>query len=93
MVSIIALSLFNLFVLLRPPKALELILELMPIPFSARASLAAFVLVNVVVSLAFEEWATQLIAKMIGALMKLQREKKRYLEGKAYKVVEGGMRQ
>ncbi|KAG8214021.1 hypothetical protein J3R82DRAFT_10776 [Butyriboletus roseoflavus] len=92
MVSVIALSLFNLFVLLRPPKALEVILELMPIPFSARAMLAAFVLVNVVVSLAFEEWATQLIAKLIGALMKLQQEKRRYREGKAYKAVEGGMR-
>jgi len=92
MVSIIALSVFNVFVLLRPPKMLGLLLELMPIPFSARASLGAFVLVNIVVSLAFEEWATRLIARMIGALMKLRRERKRYLEGKAYKVVEGGMR-
>lgn len=92
MASIIALSLFNLLVLLRPPKALELILELMPIPFSARASLAAFVLVNIVVSLAFEEWVTQVIARMIGMLTKLVREKKRYREGKAYKFVEGGMR-
>lgn len=91
MVSIIALSLVNLFVLFRPPKALELILELMPIPLSARASLAAFVLVNIIVSLAFEEWATKLISKLIGALMKLQQEKKRYREGKAYKAVEGGM--
>lgn len=88
MVSIIALSLFNLLVLFRPPKALELILELMPIPFSARATLAVFVLVNIMVSLAFEEWVAQLIAKLIGALMKLQREKKRYREGKAYKAVE-----
>lgn len=92
MVSIIALSLFNLFVLLRPPKALELILELMPIPLSARASLAAFVLVNIIVSLAFEEWATQLISKLVGALMKSQLGKKRYRDGKAYKAVEGGMR-
>lgn len=92
MVSVIALSVINLFVLLRPPKALEVILELMPIPFPARALLAAFVLVNVVASLAFEEWATQLIAKVIGALMKLRQEKRRYREGKAYKAVEGGMR-
>ncbi|KAG9316705.1 hypothetical protein JVU11DRAFT_2765 [Chiua virens] len=92
MVSIITLSLFNLVVLLCPPKSMELILELMPIPFSARAWLTAFVLVNVVVSLAFEEWATELIAKLIGALMVLRREKKRYQDGKAYKVVEGGMR-
>lgn len=91
MVSIIATSLFTLFILLRPPKALVLILGLLPIPFSARAWLAVFVLVNVAVSLAFEEWGTQLIAKVIGALMKLGREKKRYRDGKAYKMVEGGM--
>ncbi|KAF8444715.1 hypothetical protein L210DRAFT_3040504 [Boletus edulis BED1] len=92
MVSIITLSLLNLFLLLRPLKGLEPILELMPIPFSARVLLAIVVLVNVVVSLAFEEWATRLIATMIGALMKLRRGKKRYREGKMYKVVEGGMR-
>ena len=92
MVSITALSLMNLLVLLCPPKAFELILELLPIPFSARASLAGFILVNIVVSLAFEEWATQLIVKLVGALMKLRQEKRRYREGKAYKAVEGGMR-
>ncbi|KIJ67879.1 hypothetical protein HYDPIDRAFT_83436 [Hydnomerulius pinastri MD-312] len=92
MVSIIALSLFNLLVLLRPPKPVELILELMPIPFSARLWLAVFVVANVVTSLAFEQWATQLISQVIGALLAFRREKRRYREGKAYKAVEGGMR-
>lgn len=92
MTCIIVLSLFNFLVLLRPPTVMVHILQLMSIPFSARVWLAVIVLVNVVVSLAYEEWATQLIAKVIGALMKLRQEKKRYREGKAYKVVEGGMR-
>ncbi|KIK97368.1 hypothetical protein PAXRUDRAFT_765457 [Paxillus rubicundulus Ve08.2h10] len=89
MVSIIALSLFNLLVLLRPPKSVELVLELMPLPFSARLWLAAFVVVNVVASLAFEQWATQLVSRLIGALMTLRREQKRYREGKVYRAVEG----
>lgn len=89
MVSIIALALFNLLLLLRPPKVLELILELMPIPFSARASLVAIVVVNIVVSLAFEEWGTRLIANL---MEKLQEERRRYRDGKAYKALEGGMR-
>ncbi|KAF9227264.1 hypothetical protein BS17DRAFT_775209 [Gyrodon lividus] len=92
MVSIIALSLFNLLVLLRPPKSVELVLELMPLPFSARLWLAAFVVVNIVTSLAFEQWATHLISEVIGVLMTLRREQKRYREGKVYKAVEGGTR-
>ncbi|KAF9237519.1 hypothetical protein BU15DRAFT_88685 [Melanogaster broomeanus] len=92
MVSIIGLSLFNILVLLRPPKFVELILELMPVPLPARLWLAVFVVVNVVGSLAFEQWATQLISQLIGALMTLRRETKRYREGNVYKAVEGGMR-
>jgi cation-transporting ATPase 13A3/4/5 len=91
MASVIGLSLLNLLVLLQPPKPLGLILELMPLPFSGRAWLAVFALTNVAVSLAFEQWITQFISQVIGVLMNLHLEKKRYREGKAYKAVEGGM--
>jgi cation-transporting ATPase 13A3/4/5 len=91
MASVTGLSLLNLLVLLQPPKPLRLILELMPLPFSGRAWLAVFALTNVVVSLAFEQWATQFISQVIGVLMNRHLEKKRYREGKAYKAVEGGM--
>ncbi|KAH7888606.1 hypothetical protein F5I97DRAFT_1854044 [Phlebopus sp. FC_14] len=92
MVSIVALTSFNLLVLLRPPRALELILELMSLPLAARWWLGLFVLVNVTASLAFEQWATQLISKAVGVLISLHHERRRYREGKAYKAVEGGMR-
>lgn len=92
MVSIIALSLFNLLILLRPPKPFRLILELIQLPLSARLWLAAFVVVNIVVSSAFEKWITQLISQVIGAVLSYRLEQKRYRDGKAYKAVEGGMR-
>ncbi|KAH7925940.1 hypothetical protein BV22DRAFT_1112020 [Leucogyrophana mollusca] len=92
MLAIITLSLFSLLVLLHPPKLLALILELMPIPFSARAWLVVFVGANVVLSLAFEQWATQVISQIIGVLLNWRRGKRRFREGKAYKAVEGGMR-
>ncbi|KAH7915166.1 hypothetical protein BJ138DRAFT_1122835 [Hygrophoropsis aurantiaca] len=92
MLSIITLSLFSLLVLLWPPKPLGLILQLMPLPFSGRAWLVLFVGVNVVLSLAFEQWATQPISQVIGGLLNWRRGKRRMREGKAYKAVEGGMR-
>ncbi|KAL4080351.1 hypothetical protein V8B97DRAFT_2020959 [Scleroderma yunnanense] len=92
MVSIIGLSLFNLLILLRPPKPMRMILELMPLPLPTRLWLAIFVVTNVVVSSAFEKWVTQFISQVIGAVLSYHLERKRYREGKAYKAVEGGMR-
>ncbi|KAG2368340.1 hypothetical protein BDR07DRAFT_1391165 [Suillus spraguei] len=60
----------------------------MPLPFFGRAWLAVFVLTNVVVSLAFEKWATQFISQVIGVW---QLEKKKYYEGKVYEALDGGM--
>jgi cation-transporting ATPase 13A3/4/5 len=93
MASVTGLSLFSLLVLLQPPKPIRLILELMTFPFSGRAWLAAFALINVLASLAFEQWATQFISRVIGVLMNARLwQDRRFLEGKAYKAVEGGMR-
>jgi len=92
MLSIIALSLFDLLILLRPPKPFRLILELMQLPLSARMWLAAFVTVNIVVSGVFEKWVTPFISQVIGAVLSYRLEQKRYRDGKAYKAVEGGMR-
>lgn len=92
MLSIIALSLFDLLILLRPPKPFRLILELMQLPLSARLWLAAFVAVNIVVSGVFEKWVTPFISQVIGAVLSYRLEQKRYRDGKAYKAVEGGVR-
>lgn len=92
MFSITSLTLFNLLVLLYPPQPVRHILELMTIPFPARLSLLFAAVVNVLLSVAFEEWGTQVVAQVIGAVIHLRRGRRRTREGKAYKAVEGGMR-
>jgi cation-transporting ATPase 13A2 len=65
----------------------------MILPFSARRSLLFAAIINVVLSMAFEEWGTQVVAQIIGALLsRLRRGRRRMREGMAYKAVEGGMR-
>jgi len=92
MFSIVTLTLFNLLVLLCPPQPVRRILELMILPFSARTSLLFAVIFNIALSMAFEEWGTQVVAQAIGALFRLYRGRRRFREGKVYKAVEGGMR-
>lgn len=91
MLSIIVLSLFNVLVLLAPPRPIASLLELVPLPFTARTSILAMVIVNIVLSMAFEQWATQAIARAVGYIMEF-RHNKRVKNGKMYKAVEGGMR-
>ncbi|KZT19690.1 hypothetical protein NEOLEDRAFT_1158964 [Neolentinus lepideus HHB14362 ss-1] len=92
MLAIIGLSSFNVLVLLRPPRSISAILELMSLPFSARITLLMAVVLNVAVSMAFEQWGTQFVAQAIGLVMQLFRGHQRIREGKLYKAVEGGMR-
>lgn len=91
MFSLASLSAFNLVVLLVRPRLLASLLELVPLPFSARTTLLIAVVVNIVLSLAYEQWGTQLLARMIGFVMQL-RQRRRISDGKMYKAVEGGMR-
>ncbi|GLB37530.1 putative P5-type ATPase cation transporter [Lyophyllum shimeji] len=90
MSAICVLSLFNLLVLLSPPRLVASILNLIVLVYSARLVLFLAVIINVVVSLTFEEWGTRWMAGLIGSFMKWWRGRKR--AKKAYKVVEGGMR-
>ncbi|KAF8633276.1 hypothetical protein AX17_004451 [Amanita inopinata Kibby_2008] len=92
MISIGSLSLFNVLVLLAPPSSLSNFLNLMPLPVSARVTLFGAVVVNVVVSMAFEEWGTRSVSGVIGMWLRWYHGRRRVREGKAYKAVEGGMR-
>lgn len=91
MVSIGLLSIFNILVLLSPPGPIAALLELMPLPSSARLTLLFAVILNVGVSMAYERWGAQTVASLIGSLMKARR-RWRTRDGKTYKAVEGGMR-
>ncbi|KAF7967606.1 hypothetical protein HWV62_33697 [Athelia sp. TMB] len=92
MFSIIALTAFNLLVLLYPPAPVRDILELMVLPYSARSSILFAVIINVIISMAFEEWGSKLVSQAVGTLMRLRKGRRRVRDGKTYKVVEGGMR-
>ncbi|PIL34017.1 transporter [Ganoderma sinense ZZ0214-1] len=91
MVSMVVLGLFNLLVLLDPPRPLVKLLELMHLPLAARATLLLTVAVNVVTSMAFESYGAQAVSRLIGLVFDLRR-RHRVREGKIYKAVEGGMR-
>lgn len=91
MASMACLSVFNLVVLLAPPGWIADVLELMALPGLARATLLLAVVINVLASLAFEQWGTQAVASVIGWVMELRRHQ-RSRDGKLYKAVEGGMR-
>ncbi|KAH9894751.1 Ca-transporting ATPase [Cubamyces lactineus] len=91
MLSMVCLSVFNLLVLLSPPGAISQVLELMALPISARATLLLAVVMNVLASMAFEHWGTQVVAHVIGLFFDLRRQH-RVRDGKLYKAVEGGMR-
>ncbi|KAF8200947.1 P-type ATPase [Pholiota molesta] len=93
MCSMVLLSSFNLLVLLAPPKTVAKLLTLMNLPQSARFTLLLAAVINIVVSLGFEHWGTQMVSMMIGGVISWwHRGRRRVRDGKAYKAVEGGMR-
>lgn len=92
MFSLIVLTLLNLLVLLVPPQAASVILQLMRLPFSGRTALLWAACINVVVSLAFERWGVEVAARAIGVFLKFYRDRRRIRGGKAYKLVENAGR-
>ena len=83
MLSVVTLSLFNVMVLVLPPQPVVVVLELMPLPKSGRGTLLSVVLVNVVLSTAFERWGSGIVASIVGRIT-LHRRRAR---DKAYKAV------
>jgi cation-transporting ATPase 13A2 len=91
MISMVTLTLFNMVVLLSPPQSLVVILELMPLPFSARRTLLVVTLVNMALSVVFEQWGSRGVAYVIGRMMQLRRGRRRTKGGETYKAVERGI--
>lgn len=84
------LSGFNILILLAPPSAVANILTLMPLPVAGRYVLLVATVMNVGISMAFEEWGTPSVSTVIGLIMKWwQRGRRRSRE--MYQVVEGSM--
>ncbi|KAG7098658.1 hypothetical protein E1B28_000574 [Marasmius oreades] len=94
MIALIALSFFNLLVLLAPPLTVTKILELMTLPVEGRWTLFIAVVTNIGMCLLYEQYGTEVVAKVIGQILRWRRERRktREAEGNIYKAVEGGMR-
>jgi len=90
MLSIVSLSAVNIVALLAPPAPVSRWLNVMQLPFSGRMTLCVAVVVNMIASVVFEDWAVPAIAKLTGGWQKWYGQR-RVREGKAYKMVEGGM--
>lgn len=82
MVSLFALTFFNVLVLLSPPKALQELLTLKNIPKDGRLVLLLVAVLNVVTALSFEKWGTQVVGWV------LERSKKRRRRETTYKALD-----
>ena len=89
MFSLAILGLVNTVILLSPPKFALILLELMILPYSARITLLAGVVMNIVLSVTFERWGVQYVAQIVGSLTKMYQDHRRIRLGKAYKLVDG----
>lgn len=89
MFSLAILGLINTVILLLPPKFTVILLELMILPYSARTTLLAGVVVNIILSVMFERWGVQYLAQIVGSLIKMYQEHRRIRLEKAYKLVDG----
>jgi cation-transporting P-type ATPase 13A2 len=88
MVSLVALSLFNVSVLLVPTKFISALLELMPLPISARLTLLWAAIINVAVSVAFERWVAQLVADVVGVFVSQHESRRRIKDSRVYRAIE-----
>jgi cation-transporting ATPase 13A3/4/5 len=88
MVSLVALSLFNVSVLLAPTKFIAALLELMPMPISARLILLSAAIINVAVSVVFERWIAQLVADVVGVFVSQHEGRRRIKDSRMYRAIE-----
>ena len=89
MLSLVALSLFNVSVLLAPIKFVSGLLELVPIPISARLTLLWAAIINVAVSVGYERWISQAVADAVGMFVSLQQDSRRRIkDNRVYRAVD-----
>lgn len=87
MLSLIVLSLFNVAVLLVPTEFISAVLELMPLPLSARLTLLWAAVINVAVSVVFERWVAQVIADVVGMLVSKHEGRRRIKDSRVYRAI------
>ena len=87
MLSLVALTLFNVSVLLAPIRFISGLLELVPIPISARLTLLWAAIINVAVSVGYEWWIAQAVADGVGMLASQQDSRRRIKDNRVYRAV------
>ncbi len=92
MLALSIIGLLNVWMMLFPPKPLAILLELMAIPFVARATLAFVVVINIVFSTVYERWGSAIVADVVGLISEVVRANVRSRGGNAYKPVDAGPR-
>jgi len=92
MLALSVIGLLNVWMMLFPPKPLAILLELMAIPFVARATLAFVVVINIVFSTVYERWGSAIVADVVGLISEVVRANVRSRGGNAYKPVDAGPR-
>jgi cation-transporting ATPase 13A2 len=88
MLSLVTLSLFNVSVLLAPTKFISALLELVPIPLSARLILLWAAIINVAVSVGFERWVAQVVADVVGMFVSHHEGRRRIKDNRVYRAVD-----
>jgi cation-transporting ATPase 13A3/4/5 len=88
MLSLVALSLFNVSVSLAPIKFISALLELVPIPISARLTLLWVAIINVAVSVGYERWIAQAVADAIGMFVSQDGGRRRIKDNRVYRAVD-----
>lgn len=88
MLSLVALSLFNVSVLLAPIKFISALLELVPIPISARLTLVWAAIINVAVSVGYERWVAQVVADAVGMFVSQQDSRRRVKDNRIYRAID-----
>jgi cation-transporting ATPase 13A2 len=89
MLSLVALSLFNVSVLLAPIKLISGSLELVPIPISARLTLLWAAIINVAVSVGYERWIAQVVADAVGMILASQQDSRRRIkDNRVYRALD-----
>lgn len=91
MLSLVALSLFNVSVSLAPIRFISALLELVPIPISARLTLLWAAIINVVVSVGYERWIAQAVADVVGIFVSSLRQdssRRRIKDNRVYRAVD-----
>ena len=89
MASIACLTVFSTWVLVTPTISVQLILNLMYLPWTARLVLILMALVNVLASFAYEAWIHEPIATAVMTLWKAYGRRRRR-EGRIYESVGRG---